>query len=78
LEIFLEHNKTSDDKFTHVDLIDEFMQLFVAGTDSTGHWMTHTVYALCKNPEVFKKLKAEVDANITCKEDMTFEKISSM
>ena len=37
--------------------------LYVAGTDTTGHLLAHTVLFLLKYPEVYKKLMVEIKEN---------------
>jgi cytochrome P450 len=50
-----------DTKFTDEKIADEFIGLFGAGTDTTSHLTALATYYLWKYPEVFKKVKEEVD-----------------
>lgn len=41
---------------------DEVLTLFVAGHETTATGLAWVIYALCRNPEVYRALEAEVDA----------------
>ena len=42
------------------DLIHEYMMLYVAGTDTTGHLLTHMLLMMLKNPETKDKILEEI------------------
>lgn len=70
--------KYEDDgtSMTNEQLIDEILIFFVAGHETTANALTFTFHLIAKNPEVYAKVLAEVDA-IT--DDMSpMEKISKL
>lgn len=65
---------TYEDTGEHMpdDLLkDELMTVFLAGHETTASALTWTFYLISQHPEVYKKLKNEVDT-IVGKEEMTF------
>jgi len=52
---------TEDEKLTHDEIVGEFLGIFAAGTDTTSHLLSSAIYFLSKHPEVFVKLKEEID-----------------
>jgi cytochrome P450 len=43
-------------------IIDNVITFLFAGHDTTAHSMAFTIYELCRNPEVLKKAREEIDA----------------
>jgi cytochrome P450 len=56
--------KYEDDgtSMTNEQLIDEILIFFVAGHETTANALTFTFHLIAKNPEVYKKVLAEIDA----------------
>lgn len=60
LHIFFQENPNlSEPYFT--DLIHEYIMLYVAGTDTTGHLLTHMLLMMLKNPETKDKILEEIE-----------------
>ena len=49
------------EKFTHDEIIGELVGFFLAGNETTANTMTFMTLELCKNPDIMKKLVAEID-----------------
>ncbi|KAB2571925.1 cytochrome P450 46A1 [Lasiodiplodia theobromae] len=47
--------------FNMKELVDNYVTFLVAGGDPTAHTITFCIYEVLKNPEVLKKLRAELD-----------------
>lgn len=52
--------------------------MLIAGTDTTTSALTNTIYLLCKNPRVLKKLRTEVDLASGPGEIPTYESLASL
>jgi cytochrome P450 len=50
--------------FTEENLIDQMMTFIAAGHETTSSTMTWAVYELCRQPELQKRLREEIRANI--------------
>ena len=62
LQALLEMQETStDEAFTTVEIIDEFITFFLAGMDTTGHTLGMIMYYLSIYPEHLVRIKEEVD-----------------
>ena len=62
LSVLLELESSSDEKaFTEEEIVGEFIGIFGAGTDTTSHLLNASLYFLWKHPEIYNKLKKEVD-----------------
>lgn len=55
--------------FSDDDLEDQLMTFFAAGHETTSATMTWAMYALCRNPEMQRKLRAEVRTNLPSADD---------
>ncbi|EHK97014.1 putative Cytochrome 52A4 [Glarea lozoyensis 74030] len=64
--------KETDDRD---NLRSQIIHIFIAGHDSTAITVGHVFFHLCRNPEVYEKLHAEVKA---LDEELTFESLKSM
>lgn len=42
-------------------IVDNIITFLFAGHDTTAHSMAFTIYELCKNPEILKKAREEID-----------------
>ena len=58
LYIFFQQNPDINSSLQ--DLIHEYIMLYVAGTDTTGHWIAHALHLLLKHPAAKEKLLAEI------------------
>jgi len=68
LSIYLNHIqnlKDEDAQLTHNEIVGEFLGIFAAGTDTTSHLLASTIYFLSKYPEVFAKVKEEIDRELS-------------
>jgi len=64
LSVYLNYMKTldtEDGQLTHDEIVGEFFGIFAAGTDTISHSLASTMYFLFKYPEVFARVKEEVD-----------------
>ena len=55
------NDKPGQEKFTQEEIVGELIGFFLAGSETTSNTMTFMVYELCKNPDIMKKLVAEID-----------------
>lgn len=67
-----------EEQFSLVEMCSNINLLFLAGTDTTGHLLAHLIYILCKHPEVYKKLMAELDKNSLAIGKMDYETIKNL
>lgn len=58
---FMTNNKNEELNLPRGEILAEAGLLMNAGTDTTSAVMTNVIYLLCKNPEVQRKLQAELD-----------------
>eukprot|EP01017_Pseudomicrothorax_dubius_P044997 TRINITY_DN7700_c0_g2_i5.p1 TRINITY_DN7700_c0_g2~~TRINITY_DN7700_c0_g2_i5.p1 ORF type:complete len:491 (+),score=122.44 TRINITY_DN7700_c0_g2_i5:66-1538(+) len=64
LDFILQHNeKNKEDQLTDAEIIDQFIILFIAGMDTTGHLLGLSIYYLWKHPEYLDKIMNEAKAN---------------
>lgn len=56
-EVLLNHNK----EITHNEIIENFMGLYFAGTDTTGNMTGMAIYYLSLNPEIQEEVRQEVN-----------------
>ncbi|KAI3324061.1 cytochrome P450 46A1 [Xylariaceae sp. AK1471] len=50
--------------FSAQELCDNYVAFLVAGGDPTAHTMSFLVYQVLRNPDIFAKLRAEIDAHV--------------
>jgi len=62
---YIQSLNKEDEKLTHDEIVGEFLGIFAAGTDTTSHLLASTIYFLSKHPEVFAKVKEEIDREFT-------------
>lgn len=60
--------------FTNQQLKDELITLYIAGQETTASVLTFGIYELSKNPEVLRKMKAEIDSI----DELTLSSLSSL
>ena len=63
LNLLLEfrHKGNPEERLTDEDILGEFIGLFGAGTDTTSHLVGSAIYFLYRYPNIFEKVKKEVD-----------------
>lgn len=64
LSVALESGQFSDES-----LADQLMTFFAAGHETTSVSLTWVIYALCRNPEMQRRLREEVRANLSSVDD---------
>ncbi|XP_071832626.1 cholesterol 24-hydroxylase-like isoform X2 [Apostichopus japonicus] len=67
-----------DEKFQMVEMVDEFVAFFGAGSDTTGNLLNFTLLCLSQNPHVMERLLEEIDTVIGDKEDLLYEDIAKL
>eukprot|EP01017_Pseudomicrothorax_dubius_P008127 TRINITY_DN12648_c0_g1_i1.p1 TRINITY_DN12648_c0_g1~~TRINITY_DN12648_c0_g1_i1.p1 ORF type:complete len:514 (+),score=105.55 TRINITY_DN12648_c0_g1_i1:140-1681(+) len=64
LDFILDHNeKNKEEQLSDNDIIDEFVTLFIAGMDTTGHLLGLSTYYLLKHPEYVERIMNEAKEN---------------
>ena len=70
--------KKEDLKKSDIDLTSEFIILVGTGVELTSHYILSCLLMLNDHPEVLKKLRQELDENITNENEFTYDKIDSL
>ena len=60
------------------EITDQFSTFFGAGTDTTGHLITMSLYHLIKNPSYIVKIQQEINENMEDLDNMTYEQLGSL
>lgn len=47
----------NNEKITFQEIVDQFMAIYFAGTDTTANWASMAMYALAKHPEFYDKVR---------------------
>lgn len=77
LSMFFEQNPDLNSQLQ--DLIHEYITLYVAGTDTTGHLVAHMVLMILNNPETKIKLLEEIEKTPNLEDDkMSWDAVSKM
>ncbi|CAF4502298.1 unnamed protein product [Rotaria socialis] len=63
-------------KFTSEEVYEEALTFVAAGHETTSTLMTWTLYNLANNPDVYRRLKAEVDSVLNDDEEITSSTLS--
>jgi cytochrome P450 len=50
-------SKNNEDFYSEEEILEEFSTFFVAGTDTTSHYVMTMIYLIAQNPEVEAKLR---------------------
>lgn len=50
-------SKNNEDVYSEEEILEEFSTFFVAGTDTTSHYVMTMIYFIAQNPEVEAKLR---------------------
>jgi len=63
LGLMLEQQRSSskEDAFSDDEIVDEFASFFMAGMDTTGHWLALASHNILVNPEYLATVREEVD-----------------
>jgi len=67
-----------EDGITNEEIVGEFIGIFVAGTDTTSHLVNSAIYFLWKHPEIYAKVKEEVDREFADPSKVDIENINRM
>jgi len=80
LNSLLETQKSEDldQRFSDLDIVNEFVNFFAAGMDSTALLVGMTLYSLANNPQYQTSLKEERDRYYNKGEEMTTDLLSKM
>ena len=76
--IDLRSGDSPDDRITDEDIIGEFVGFFVAGTDTTAHFVASALYFLWKNSDCLEKVRNEVDAEFSDVSTLDINNINKM
>lgn len=68
----------TEDPLTEDELLGNFINFFLAGTDTSGHHLAMITYFLIKHPEIKEKLVKDIDAHWDGKSRLSFEIIQKM
>jgi len=71
-------NSHKDEEFEIEAMVDDFVTFFIAGQETTATTLTFLFMELAKNPDVFTKLREEVDRVIGSKSELTYDDISEL
>ncbi|RDW77757.1 hypothetical protein BP6252_05810 [Coleophoma cylindrospora] len=79
LQLFLDNNEANPEEFTETEIRGEIRVFMLAGSDTTSYSATCALLLLLNNPETFKALMTEIDAEFPALDsDISFEKIQNM
>ena len=62
--------------FDEERLLNEFLSLYIAGIDTTGHLLAHAVYFLAANKSCYEELMTEITSKIKSLDDIKWEVIN--
>jgi len=74
----LRKTDAQDNGLTDEQITGEFVGLFGAGTDTTSNLVTCAIYFLTQRPDIFKKVKEEVDRELADMKTITIENLNRM
>lgn len=57
----------SDELMTHQQIVDESLTIFTAGHETTSNALSWTLYVLATHPEIFQRLRDEIDTVLDAK-----------
>jgi len=79
LGLMLEQQRSSskEDAFSDDEIVDEFASFFMAGMDTTGHWLALTSHNILVNPEYLATVREEVD-KLYKNQPVTIESLNKM
>jgi len=79
LGLMLEQQRSSskEDAFSDDEIVDEFASFFMAGMDTTGHWLALASHNILVNPEYLATVREEVD-KLYKNQPVTIESLSKM
>ena len=80
LDVLFEHSKNSesDDRVNYEDLTGVFLGLFLAGTSTTSTVVSITLLYLFRHPEVYAKVKEEIDREFADPSKIDTESLNRM
>ncbi|KAG5668809.1 hypothetical protein PVAND_016733 [Polypedilum vanderplanki] len=65
-------------KLTLDDVVGQTFVFFAAGFETSSSTMTFTLYELCKNREIMRKVQEEIDSKMNGENEFTYEMINDM
>ena len=65
-----------EEQYSEEDIIKEFSNFFMAGTDTTSNYLQGMIYLIAQHPEVEKKLRKEINERMT-EEDYSFDNLKN-
>ncbi|XP_071499364.1 cholesterol 24-hydroxylase-like [Diadema antillarum] len=68
----------SNQGFGMEEMIDEFLTFFIAGQETTGSLLSFTIQQLCRYPDVYEKVKQELDEKLGDKKFVSYEDIMKL
>jgi len=69
-------NQKKNDKgpeITKDEIVEQFFAVSFAATDTTGNWTAMMMYCLAKNPQVYEKVRAEIDGLVDNLDDLDYD-----
>jgi len=62
--LLLQQFENEKESLTDDEILDQYIVFFLAGQQTTAHWLAMTLYCLAKNPEYIETVRKEINSNI--------------
>lgn len=59
-------------------MVDDFVTFFIAGQETTANALAFCFLEICKNPEIVKKARAEIDQVLGERTEVTFQDVADL
>jgi cholesterol 24(S)-hydroxylase len=59
-------------------MVDDFVTFFIAGQETMANALAFCFLEICKNPEISKKARAEIDRVLGERTDVTFQDVADL
>jgi len=76
LNILLTNSK--ENKLSKAEMIDNYMGMFLAGQDTTGHLMSSCLYCFATNSEYLQRVRAEIKENVKDIKNPSYEEVNKL
>jgi len=60
------------------EILDQYIVFFLAGQQTTAHWLTMILYCLAKNPEYVEKIRNEIKTTIKDTNNLDYNELTNM
>ena len=76
IEALIKDRINSEEQYTEDEIVKEFSNFFMAGTDTTSNYVQGMIYLIAQHPEVERKVRKEI-SDFMENEDYSFENLKN-